>query len=152
MLFSAYAAPPFQKSIFQKNYSMHKKKSQAAGGGSPLTLRPNFKSEKGSVTADKPPVRPAGGFLLTKIHKTKKPPLKGVTPHGVGRCPQGRGDRSVRGGPPLGGGGILVESSAWCKRVYRSTPQSVLRTASSAQGTPCGCPFRGAYAQKGKLE
>ena len=28
-----------------------------------------------------------------------KPPLKGVTPHGVGRCPQGRGDRSVRGGP-----------------------------------------------------
>ena len=27
------------------------------------------------------------------------PPLKGVTPHGVGRCPQGRGDRSVRGGP-----------------------------------------------------
>ena len=22
-----------------------------------------------------------------------------VTPHGVGRCPQGRGDRSVRGGP-----------------------------------------------------
>ncbi len=33
-------------------------------GESPLTLRPNFKSEKGSVTADKPPVRPAGGFLL----------------------------------------------------------------------------------------
>gem|GEM_PF-5400241 len=29
-----------------------------------------------------------------------KPPLKGVTPHGVGRCPQGRGDRSVRGEPP----------------------------------------------------
>ena len=28
-----------------------------------------------------------------------KPPLKGVTPHGVGRCPQGRGDRSVRGEP-----------------------------------------------------
>ena len=28
-----------------------------------------------------------------------QPPLKGVTPHGVGRCPQGRGDRSVRGGP-----------------------------------------------------
>ena len=27
------------------------------------------------------------------------PLLKRVTPHGVGRCPQGRGDRSVRGGP-----------------------------------------------------
>ena len=31
------------------------------------------------------------------------------------------------------------------------TPQSVLRTASSAQGTPCGCPFRGAYTPKGSL-
>jgi len=30
---------------------MHKKKSQAAGGESPPTLRPNFKCEKGSVTA-----------------------------------------------------------------------------------------------------
>jgi len=30
----------------------------------------------------------------------------GVTPHGVGRCPQGRGDRSVRGEPPTGGGGV----------------------------------------------
>ena len=30
-------------------------------GESPLTLRPNFKCKKGSVTADKPPVRPAGG-------------------------------------------------------------------------------------------
>ena len=47
-------------------------------GESPLTLRPNFKSEKGSVTADKPPVRPAGGgVLLVKIHKAKKAPLKG---------------------------------------------------------------------------
>ena len=36
-------------------------------GESPLTLRPNFKCEKGSVTADKPPVRPAGGVLLVKI-------------------------------------------------------------------------------------
>ena len=35
-------------------------------GGSPLTLRPNFKSKKGSVTADKPPVRPAGEFLLVE--------------------------------------------------------------------------------------
>ena len=31
-------------------------------GESPLTLRPNFKSKKGSVTADKPPVRPPGDF------------------------------------------------------------------------------------------
>ena len=46
-------------------------------GESPLTLRPNFKCEKGSVTADKPPVRPAGGVLLVKIHKAKKAPLKG---------------------------------------------------------------------------
>jgi len=37
-------------------------------GGSPLTLRPNFKCEKSSVTADKPPVRPAGGFLLVRIY------------------------------------------------------------------------------------
>ncbi|WP_277228230.1 hypothetical protein, partial [Ruminococcus callidus] len=28
------------------------------------------------------------------------------------------------------------------------TPQSVLRTASSAQGTPYGCPFRGASLVK----
>jgi len=59
---------------------MHKKKSQAAGGGSarrpaematadllkdskpPLTLCPNFNCKKGSVTADKPPVCPAGGL------------------------------------------------------------------------------------------
>ena len=33
-------------------------------GGSPQTLRPNFNCKKGNVTADKPPVRPAGGFLL----------------------------------------------------------------------------------------
>ena len=33
-------------------------------GGSPLTLRPNFNCKKGSVTADKPPVCPAGGVLL----------------------------------------------------------------------------------------
>ena len=41
---------------------------------------------------------------------TNEPPLKRVTPHGVGRCPQGRGDRSVRGGPPLGGGGVHLQS------------------------------------------
>ena len=33
-------------------------------GESPLTLRPDFKSKKGNVTADKPPVCPAGGVLL----------------------------------------------------------------------------------------
>ena len=38
-----------------------------------------------------------------------RPPLKGVTPHGVGRCPKGRGDRSVRGEPPLGGGEVFRE-------------------------------------------
>ena len=37
-------------------------------GESPLTLRPDFKSKKGNVTADKPPVRPAGGFLLVRIY------------------------------------------------------------------------------------
>ena len=51
-----------------------------------------------------------------------KPPLKGVTPHGVGRCPQGRGNRSVRGEPPLGGGGV--------------PPQSV--TSSAAMSKPSG--------------
>ena len=37
-------------------------------GGSPQTLRPNFNCKKGNVTADKPPVRPAGGFLLVRIY------------------------------------------------------------------------------------
>ena len=44
----------------------------------------------------------AGGqlYLIRRLQvRCDKPPLKGVTPHGVGRCPQGRGDRSVRGGP-----------------------------------------------------
>ena len=40
----------------------------------------------------------------------------------MGRCPQGRGDRSVRGGPPLGGGGV--------------PPQSV--TSSAAMPKPSG--------------
>ena len=47
-------------------YAKGKKEVRRAGGGSPLTLRPNFKSEKGNVTADKPPVCPAGGVLLIK--------------------------------------------------------------------------------------
>ena len=49
--------------------------------------------------------RPTGA--LQGSLNVKEPPLKGVTPHGVGRCPQGRGDRSVRGGPPLGGGEVF---------------------------------------------
>ena len=41
-----------------------------------------------------------GNFISYGVCKlVHKPPLKRVTPHGVGRCPQGRGDRSVRGGP-----------------------------------------------------
>ena len=41
-----------------------------------------------------------GNFISYGVCKLAyKPPLKRVTPHGVGRCPQGRGDRSVRGGP-----------------------------------------------------
>ena len=51
-------------------------------GESPLTLRPNFKCKKSSVTAGKPPVCPSGGVLLMKIHKAKKAPLKGH-PQGV---------------------------------------------------------------------
>ncbi len=37
-------------------------------GESPLTLRPDFKSKKGNVTADKPPVCPAGGVLSMRIY------------------------------------------------------------------------------------
>ena len=32
--------------------------------------------------------------------------------------------------------GFFVESFAWCKRVYGSTPQSSLRLASSPKGEP----------------
>ena len=42
----------------------------------------------------------AGNLILYGVCKLAyTPPLKRVTPPGVGRCPQGRGDRSVRGGP-----------------------------------------------------
>ena len=51
------------------------------------------------------------GRLLFLRRLQDKPPLKRVTPHGVGRCPQGRGDRSVRGGSPLGGGRIRPRSA-----------------------------------------
>ena len=69
----------------------------------------------------------------------------GVTPHGVGRCPQGRGDRSVRGEPPIGGGGVLVWNLLPVVRGFtEGTPQSA-----------CGCqlstrhalrvPFQGSH-------
>ena len=51
-------------------------------GESPLTLRPNFKSEKGSVTADKPPVRPAGGGSFVGENSQGK---KGSPERGTGK-------------------------------------------------------------------
>ena len=66
----------------------------------------------------------------------EKPPLKGVTPHGVGRCPQGRGDRSVRGEPPLGGGGVPSQSVT--SRAAVSKPSGGIRSlpSLSAWGLP----------------
>jgi|GEM_PF-3596028 hypothetical protein len=63
-----------------------------------------------------------------KKMKKSMPPLKGVTPHGVGRCPKGRGDRSVRGGPPLGGGEVF-----WCN----------LCGDPSVSAAHCQLPFQG---------
>ena len=57
----------------EKAWSREASRFFAAGGESPLTLRPNLKSEKGNVTAAAAAYTPAGGFLLVKI----KPPLKG---------------------------------------------------------------------------
>ena len=65
-----------------------------------------------------------------------KPPLKGVTPHGVGRCPQGRGDRSVRGGPPLGGGGVPPQSVT--SSAAMSKPSGGIRSLHSLSA--CGSP------------
>ena len=65
-----------------------------------------------------------------------KPPLKGVTPHGVGRCPQGRGDRSVRGGPPLGGGGVPPQSVT--SSAAMSKPSGGIRSFPSLSA--CGLP------------
>ena len=64
----------------------------------------------------------------------------GVTPHGVGRCPQGRGDRSVRGEPPIGGGGVLVESFACCARFYGRYPSVSLRLPAQHKARP-SCAF-----------
>ena len=60
-------------------------------GESPLTLRPNFKCEKGSVTADKPPVCPAGGFLLVEIYEGSRVVRRGRCPHRPAYMPR-RGD------------------------------------------------------------
>ena len=65
----------------------------------------------------------------------KKASPLGVTPHGVGRCPQGRGDRSVRGGPAK-----LVEG--FTREVYflglpcRNRPAEFARSSLSACGLP----------------
>ena len=64
------------------------------------------------------------------------PPLKGVTPHGVGRCPQGRGDRSVRGEPPLGGGGVPSQSVT--SSAAMSKPSGGIRSLPSLSA--CGLP------------
>ena len=64
-----------------------------------------------------------------------KPPLKRVTPHGVGRCPQGRGDRSVRGEPPLGGGGIRPRSAT--SSVVMSKPSGGIRSLHSLSAWAC---------------
>ena len=64
-----------------------------------------------------------------------KPPLKGVTPHGVGRCPQGRGDRSVRGEPPLGGGGVSPQSVTSSAAMPKPSGR-IARSSLSACGLP----------------
>ena len=62
--------------------------------------------------------------------------MKRVTPHGVGRCPQGRGDRSVRGGSPLGGGRIRPRSAT--SSAVISKPSGGIRSlpSLSAWGLP----------------
>ena len=61
--------------------------------------------------------------------------MKRVTPHGVGRCPQGRGDRSVRGEPPLGGGGIRPRSAT--SSVVMSKPSGGIRSLHSLSAWAC---------------
>ncbi len=61
----------------------------------------------------------------------KKASPLGVTPHGVGRCPQGRGDRSVRGEPSLDGGGVLLWDLLLDVKDLRKNPSVSLRLASS---------------------
>ena len=52
---------------------MHKKKSQAAGGGSPPTLRPNFNCKKGSVTAAAAACMPRRGIAAGNVINLKRP-------------------------------------------------------------------------------
>ena len=84
-------------------------------GESPLTLRPNFKSEKGSVTAAAAACLPRRGSF---VGRNKASPERG-------------------GGPPLGGGEVLLKSFVPVSGFTEETPQSSLRLASS--------PFRGAF-------
>ena len=86
----------------------------------------------------------------------EKPPLKGVTPHGVGRCPQGRGDRSVRGEPSSDGGGIFLWNLLLDVKNLRETPQSPAVPAqhkARPAGALSGEPYtqKGAYTPKGSL-
>ena len=64
----------------------------------------------------------------------------GVTPHGVGRCPQGRGDRSVRGEPAKLVEGFFCGIFCIMYQVTRKYP-SVTYGDSSPKGEP--------YIQKG---
>ncbi len=64
VILESYSADETRTLFFFASFFLFSKES----GGSPLTLRPNFKSKKSSVTADKPPVHPAGGFLLVRIY------------------------------------------------------------------------------------
>ena len=64
----------------QKVVQIHKllfltyaKSEKGVHGGSPLTLRPNFNCEKGSVTAAAAACSPRRGSFVDE----KKPPLKG---------------------------------------------------------------------------
>ena len=75
----------------------------------------------------------------------KKASPLGVTPHGVGRCPQGRGDRSVRGEPPLGGGGVLL----W--NLFHSVLDFTEAPLSQAYGLPAQHKARPTGALKGSL-
>ena len=78
-------------------------------GESPLTLRPNFNCEKGSVTAAAAACLPRRGIFVGENSKVKKAsPERGDSPRG-GEMPAGqRGPLSTRG-TAAGGGGVLRE-------------------------------------------
>ena len=77
----------------------------------------------------------------------KRPPLKWVTPHGVGRCPQGRGDRSVRGGPSSDGGGIFLWNLLLDVSGFTEVPLSHLRCQLSTRHA-LRVPFQGSLFLK----